>query len=130
MSKRYDKALTVEELAKASDRDIDFSDIPELDETFWQNARLIEPDRAQSVTIRVKKSVLDYFKAGGRGYQTRINAVLEAYVRAKRTAPTNNALLDLPLHQIKMVSLHPTLFPHQSFCCQELVAFSRGLPTF
>jgi len=66
------------------DEEIDFSDIPELDEAFWQNAEWVEPDRTQSLTIRVKESVLDYFKAGGKGYQTRINAVLESYVRAKK----------------------------------------------
>jgi len=66
------------------DEEIDFSDIPELDEAFWQNAEWVEPDRTQSLPIRVKESVLDYFKAGGKGYQTRINAVLESYVRAKK----------------------------------------------
>ncbi len=66
------------------DEEIDFSDIPELDEAFWKNAEWVDPDRTQSLTIRVKESVLDYFKAGGKGYQTRINAVLESYVRAKK----------------------------------------------
>ena len=34
--------------------------------------------------MRVKRSVLDFFKAPGKGYQTRINRVLESYVRAQR----------------------------------------------
>jgi hypothetical protein len=67
MSKRYDKAMTVNEIAKVKDRDIDFTDVPELDETFWQNAHLVEPDRAQSVTIRVEKSVLDYLTEDDKG---------------------------------------------------------------
>ena len=66
------------------DEDIDFSDIPELDETFWQKAELVEPDRTVQITMRVKRSVLTYFKAAGKGYQTRINRVLESYVRARR----------------------------------------------
>jgi uncharacterized protein (DUF4415 family) len=82
MSKRFDKPMTVSEIAKVQDRDIDFSDIPELDEAFWRDARLVEPDRTQSVTLRVKQSVLDAFKAQGKGYQTRMNAVLETYARA------------------------------------------------
>jgi uncharacterized protein (DUF4415 family) len=66
------------------DKDIDYSDIPETDADFWANAELIEPDRTQHVTLRIKQSVLDHFKADGKkGYQTRINAVLESYVRAK-----------------------------------------------
>ncbi len=67
------------------DENIDYSDIPETDADFWANAELREPDRTQHVTLRVKQSVLDHFKAGGKkGYQTRINAVLESYVRAKK----------------------------------------------
>jgi len=69
------------------DERIDFSDIPELDEAFWKRAKLIEPDRTEQVTLRVKRSVLAYFKASGKGYQTRINRVLESYVRATRQAP-------------------------------------------
>jgi uncharacterized protein (DUF4415 family) len=82
MSKRYDKPMTAAELATVTDDQIDFSDIPELDEAFWANARLVEPDRTQLVTLRVKKSVLDAFKAQGKGYQTRMNAVLESYSRS------------------------------------------------
>lgn len=66
------------------DDEIDFGDIPELDNEFWENAEWVEPDKTQHLTIRVKQSVLDYFKSSGKGYQTRINAVLEAYVRSKK----------------------------------------------
>ncbi len=86
MSKIYEKPLTTQEIAQLPDQDIDFSDIPELDENFWQNARLVERDQTQSVTLRVKKSVLDAFKAQGKGYQTRMNAVLESYARAMGTS--------------------------------------------
>ena len=82
MKKRYDRPMTEAEIAATTDRDIDFSDIPELDEAFWQNAQLVEPDRTQSVTLRVKKSVLEAYKAQGKGYQTRMNAVLETYARS------------------------------------------------
>ncbi len=82
--KRYDKPLTSKQIAARREGDIDFSDIPELDETFWRNAELAEPDTTEQITMRVKRSVLDYFRARGRGYQTRINRVLESYVRAQR----------------------------------------------
>ncbi|MDE2795553.1 MAG: BrnA antitoxin family protein [Gemmatimonadota bacterium] len=68
-------------MAAVKDGDIDFSDIPELDGDFWKRAELVEPDRTDQITIRVKRSVLAYFKAPGKGYQTRINRVLESYVR-------------------------------------------------
>ena len=82
--RRYDKPLTPKEIAARREGHIDFSDIPELDETFWRDAELVEPDTTEQITIRVKRSVLDYFKAPGKGYQTRINRVLESYVRAQR----------------------------------------------
>lgn len=81
---RYDKPLTPAQIAVTKDEDIDFSDIPELDETFWREAKLVKPDLTEQVTMRIKRSVLDYFRAPGKGYQTRINRVLESYVRARR----------------------------------------------
>ena len=82
--KRYRNPLTPAQIAVVKDEDIDFDDIPQLDESFWRNARLVEPDPTEQITMRVKRSVLDYFKASGKGYQTRINRVLESYVRAQR----------------------------------------------
>ncbi len=80
----YRKALNPAEIAEVEDAAIDFGDIPELDDAFWREADLIEPDRTEPITLRVKRSVLNHFRAPGRGYQTRINRVLESYVRAQR----------------------------------------------
>ena len=80
----YDKPLTPQQIGAVKDENIDFSDIPELDEQFWSNASLVEPDRTEQITMRVKRSVLDFFRAPGKGYQTRINRVLESYVRAQQ----------------------------------------------
>lgn len=76
--------MSLSALAAMPDADIDFSDIAELDETFWKNAVLMEPDRTQQVTLRVKKSVLDAYKSAGKGYQTRMNAVLESFAKTLR----------------------------------------------
>ena len=86
MKPPYDRALMLEELAKVKDEDIDFSDIPELDEAFFKAAAVVYPDGTTPVTLRVKRSVLEAFKADGKGYQTRMNAVLEAYVKATKKA--------------------------------------------
>ena len=83
-AKRFDKPLSVAEIAATKDDDIDFGDIPEMDESFWREAELVEPNRTEQITMRVKRSVLDYFRAPGKGYQTRINRVLESYVHARR----------------------------------------------
>ena len=55
--RKHDKPLTPGQIAAVRDQDINFSDIPELDEDFWRNAELVEPDRTEQVTLRVKHSV-------------------------------------------------------------------------
>ncbi|GAK71104.1 hypothetical protein RRU01S_15_00280 [Agrobacterium rubi TR3 = NBRC 13261] len=81
MTKKYEKELSLEELAALPDDAIDYSDIPELDDTFWAKAQYIEPERTQQITLRVKKSVVEAYKATGKGYQTRMNSVLESYAQ-------------------------------------------------
>jgi uncharacterized protein (DUF4415 family) len=81
MKKPHKKELGIEQLATVKDEDIDYSDIPRLDERFWKNAKLVEPENTQQITLRVKKSVLEAYKATGKGYQTRMNAVLESFAR-------------------------------------------------
>ena len=80
---RRKSPLTTAEIAAVEDGAIDFSDIPELDVDFWREAEPVEPDRTEQVTLRIKRSVLNHFRAPGKGYQTRINRVLESYVRAR-----------------------------------------------
>jgi len=52
-------------------------------------ARLIRPaaERKIPVSIRLDREVLDYFKDQGPGYQSRIGAVLLAYVRSQQATP-------------------------------------------
>ncbi len=80
---KHDKPLIPRQIASVNDQDIDLSDIPELDDDFWRNAELVEPDQTEQITLRVKRSVLAYFRASGKGYQSRMNRVLESYVRAQ-----------------------------------------------
>ncbi len=68
-----------ERLAQVDDKDIDTSDIPELDDEFFKNAQLTVPSK-QSVTLRVDSDVLAWFKSQGKGYQTRINKLLRSYM--------------------------------------------------
>ena len=81
MKKHCQKELSLEELSAISDEAIDYSDISQLDAMFWKNAKLVEPENTQQVTLRVKRSVLEAYKSTGKGYQTRMNAVLESFAR-------------------------------------------------
>ena len=73
-------AMTEEQLERAIAADPD-ADIPNVD---WTKARLVLPQRKQSVHLRVDPEVLNWFRHQGRGYLTRMNAVLKAYYEAHR----------------------------------------------
>ncbi len=65
-----------------SDEDIDVSDIPPLDEAFFAEAEVRLPEHKVPITIRLDPDVLIWFRSAGKGYQTRINAVLRTYMEA------------------------------------------------
>lgn len=66
------------------DEDIDYSDIPPLDDSFFEKTIIELPKPKDSITLRLDHEVLEWFKQQGRGYQTRINAVLKSYVKAQQ----------------------------------------------
>jgi uncharacterized protein (DUF4415 family) len=49
----------------------------------WDNATIELPQPKAVLNMRVDKDVLDYFRKSGKGYQSRINAVLRSYVERK-----------------------------------------------
>ncbi|MBI2615801.1 MAG: BrnA antitoxin family protein [Gemmatimonadetes bacterium] len=75
-------ALTDEDIAKAVAEDPDAA--PLLDAEWFKQARIVLPEPKVAVSIRLDREVLDWFKRQGPGYQTRMNAVLRAYVQAHR----------------------------------------------
>jgi uncharacterized protein (DUF4415 family) len=75
----------LKEIQNIPDETIDTSDIPELDDNFWANAKMIKPVTKQSISIRLDSDVLDWFKSQGKGYQTFINSVLRTYVEHQTT---------------------------------------------
>ena len=51
------------------------------DEEFWKTARVVMPQPKKTLTMRLDADLLDWFRRQ-RGYQTRINAILRAYMNA------------------------------------------------
>ena len=51
------------------------------DEKFWRDAKVVWPTRKTVVTMRLDTDLLAWFRQQ-RGYQTRINAILRAYMKA------------------------------------------------
>ena len=48
----------------------------------WTKLRVDPPQPKQAISLRIDQDVLDWFRAGGAGYQSRINAVLRAFAKA------------------------------------------------
>ncbi len=65
------------------DSDINLADIPELDDHFFAEAKL-RPGKKKQITLRLDPDVVEFFKAGGRGYQSSINAALRRYMKAQQ----------------------------------------------
>ena len=77
-------------LAARPESEIDTSDIPELTEKFWKNAvrnPFYKPIK-KSTTVRIDSDVLMWLRGQGKGYQSRINAILrrEMLAAIKRVA--------------------------------------------
>lgn len=72
-----------EHLRKAGDFEGPDDDDFEVD---WSKAVLVEGPLKKPVSLRLDPDILAHFKAQGPGYQTRINAVLRAYMEARLKA--------------------------------------------
>jgi uncharacterized protein (DUF4415 family) len=77
------RTMTDEEVHAAITAD---PDIEPTDEAFWKDARIVIPRRKETVTIDLDADLLEWFR-NERGYQTRINAILRAYMNAQNRHP-------------------------------------------
>jgi len=77
-------------LARLTDAEIETMastdpDHPALDDAFWADVDA-RPAAKEAISIKLDEDILSYFRLQGRGYETRINAVLRRYVDARRKA--------------------------------------------
>lgn len=83
-----------QQLNSMNDEAIDFSDIPEITPDMFAKAvvrRGIKmPVAKAQLTLRIDQDVLNWFKAQGSGYQTRMNALLRAYMEANQAKETQS----------------------------------------
>lgn len=77
------RAKTEEELERDIASDPDWKDVPE---DWYKNAEAVMPAAKKLLSLRLDSDIVDWFKSQGPGYQTRINAVLRAFVAEKRKA--------------------------------------------
>ena len=61
---------------------------PDLPDSFWENAVLVEPPKTRSVHLKIDAEVFHHFLAetGGKGHITRMQDVLKSYVNARKAA--------------------------------------------
>lgn len=76
----------LEELEAMPDSEIDYSDIPQLTEEDFRNAKvgLFYRPIKKSVTMRIDADILDWLRSKGAGYQTRANRILREAMLSER----------------------------------------------
>jgi uncharacterized protein (DUF4415 family) len=52
--------------------------------TDWVNLKVAWPQPKQAISLRIDQDILAWFRDRGPGYQTRMNAVLRAFVDAQQ----------------------------------------------
>ena len=73
-------AMTDEDIARAVADDPDAVPL-DID---WSKARIVLPPGKENLTLRIDRDVLAWFRSTGKGFHTRMNAVLRAYMEAHR----------------------------------------------
>lgn len=67
-------------------------DLANLPDDFWDEGELVVPAGKRAISLRVDEDVLEWFRSLGPRYQTRMNAVLRAYMkRAAKRAPSSGS---------------------------------------
>ena len=73
----------LERIDAMCDSDIDTSEIPPLGEDFFKKASVWKRERKISITLRVDREVVEWFKSQGKGYQSLMNVALKAYAKER-----------------------------------------------
>lgn len=73
-------AMTDEDIARAVAEDPDACPV----DADWSDASLVVPAPRRDAVLLVDDDVLAWFRATGKGFHTRMNAVLRAYMEAHR----------------------------------------------
>lgn len=74
-------ARTDDQLEAAVADDPDWKDVPP---DWYKDAIPVMPGPKKLLSLRLDPDVVDWFRSQGVGYQTRMNAVLRAYVKARQ----------------------------------------------
>jgi len=90
MSEKHMTRMSLDEMRKMKSRTDwervksapDYEGEPEID-VDWAKAELIEPAPKKLISLRIDADIIEFFRSQGKGYQTKMNAVLRAYKEAQ-----------------------------------------------
>jgi uncharacterized protein (DUF4415 family) len=74
-------AMTEEEVERLAAEDMAELGI---DPDWMDRTQVVSPRPKERVTVRLDPDILEWLKAQGKGYQTRINSILRAYVESQK----------------------------------------------
>lgn len=72
-----------ERLARMTDDEIDYSDIPALDDSFFENATL-RSQRKQRISLQVDADIIAWFAEQNQNYKQQMSLILKQYVEQQR----------------------------------------------
>ncbi len=84
----------LKQLDAMTDADIDLSDIPEVTPEMFAKGivrRGLRPITKRQLTLRLDSDVIEWYKQQGRGYQTKMNALLRAYMQEHTKAANSRS---------------------------------------
>ena len=79
-----EKRALAQPLVLNPDNRVDELPVEALSTAAWVEASMRDQTRKKLISLRVDPEVIEFFKAQGPGYQTRMNAVLAAYMQVKK----------------------------------------------
>ncbi len=72
-----------------TDDEIDYSDIPPITDEMWKNGILRKGfktiQKKSQENLSVDRDIIEFFKAHEKNYQSKINELLRAYMKAQQT---------------------------------------------
>ena len=85
-SQTLDKLSLGADALVAQEKSIAYTDIPEIREAWFQQAkRATQLPKKLQVSLRIDEDILEFFKQQGSRYQTKMHAVLRAYVDGSKS---------------------------------------------
>ncbi len=80
IKKKSKSRTNLAKLHRTDDKDINYDNSPATTQEFWEDAKIYMPQHKIHISLRLDEDIINFFKEEGAGYQSRINAVLKAYV--------------------------------------------------